>query len=94
MIYPTSVEPREKYRIWLRYSDGADGEIDLSDVAGRGIFKAWDEPGYFEKVCITPHGSVAWGDEIELCPESLYIELTGKSVGEVMPGTRPMVQSA
>ena len=30
MARPTSVEPREGYRIWLRYSDGAAGEVDLS----------------------------------------------------------------
>ena len=27
MIRPTAAEPRERYRIWLRYSDGAAGEI-------------------------------------------------------------------
>ena len=40
MIRPTEVESREDYRIWLRYSDGAAGEIDLSHLAGRGVFRA------------------------------------------------------
>ena len=45
MICPTAVEPREGFRIWLRYSDGVSGELDLSHLAGRGVFAAWDEPG-------------------------------------------------
>ncbi len=42
MIRPTAVEARDDYRIWLRYSDGVDGEIDLAHLAGRGVFKSWN----------------------------------------------------
>lgn len=31
------VRPSDGYRIWLRFSDGAEGEVDLSDLAGRGV---------------------------------------------------------
>ena len=41
MIRVMEVQPRNSYRIWLRYSDGAAGEVDLSDMAGRGVFEAW-----------------------------------------------------
>ncbi len=94
MIRPIEVEPREGYRIWLRYSDGAAGEIDLSHLAGEGVFAAWDKPGYFEKVHIAPHRAIAWDDDLELCPDALYMELTGMTVGEVMPGTRFLVENA
>ena len=94
MIHPIRVELRGKYRIWLQFSDGASGEIDLSDVAGRGVFKAWDEPGYFGQVYIAPHRAIAWSADIDLCPDALYMELTGKSVEEVMPGARFLLQDA
>ena len=42
-IRPTGVEAREGYRIWLSYSDGAAGEVDLSDLAGSGVFAAWND---------------------------------------------------
>lgn len=83
MVRPVEVEARPGYRIWLRYSDGAAGEVDLSGVAGQGVFKAWDEPGHFEKVHIAPHRAIAWDDEVELCPDALYMELTGKSWEEL-----------
>ena len=85
MLHPIEVKAREPYRIWLRYSDGVSGEIDLSDVAGQGVFKAWEEPGFFQKVHIDEYGAIAWNKEIDLCPESLYMELTGKS-WEDLPG--------
>ena len=66
---------------------GATGEVDLSDVAGRGVFATWNEPGFFDKVHIAPHRSIAWNDEIELCPDALYMEVTGKSLSELPPAT-------
>ena len=77
MSHVTEVEPREGCRIWLRYSDGSAGEVDLSDLLGKGVFRAWNDPGFFDRVHVTPHGAVAWSEEIELCPDALYIELTG-----------------
>ena len=83
MIHPTAVEPREGFRIWLRYSDGVSGELDLSHLAGRGVFAAWDAPGCFERVRVAPHRAIAWSDELELCPDALYMDLTGKSLDEL-----------
>ena len=76
MIRPTNVQALAKYRIWLEFDDGVSGEIDLSDVAGSGVFRIWDEPGYFDKVHIAPHRAIAWDDDVELCADSLHWELT------------------
>ena len=85
MIRPTAVETREGYSIWIQFSDGAAGVVNLSHLAGRGVFEVWLERSYFENVRITPNGAVAWGEDIELCPDALYLQLTGKSVREYMP---------
>ena len=76
MTGPIAVEPREDYRIWLRYSDGAEGEVDLSDLAGGGVFSAWDDRACFEAVHMTEYGAIAWSEELELCPDALYMRLT------------------
>ena len=95
MIRPIEVEARDGFRIWLRYSDGASGEVDLSHLAGRGVFAAWNEPGYFDKVHIAPHRAITWGDEIGALPGmQCTCDLTGKSVEEVMPGVRFKKQDA
>ena len=88
MITVLEVAPRTGYRIWLRYSDGVAGEVELSDLAGRGIFESWLDRSFFEKVYVSPYGSVAWSEDVDLCEDALYLRLTGKSVEEVMPAAR------
>lgn len=90
----TRVEPREGYRIWLRYDDGSSGEVDLSHLAGQGVFAAWNDRAFFESVRVTDYGAVAWGEDIDLCPDKLYMDLTGKKVEELMPGFRRMEANA
>lgn len=94
MIRPIAVEAREGYHIWLRYSDGTVGEVDLEHLAGRGVFTAWEDRAFFEAVRIEDHGAVAWGEELELCPDALYLQLSGKSVVEVMSDTLVTVENA
>ena len=94
MIRPTAVEPREGHRIWVRYSDGASGEVDLSHLTGRGVFEAWNHGACFESVRITPGGAIAWNETIELCPDAVYLRLTGKSVEEMMPGVQGLLADA
>ena len=88
MITVVEVAPRTGYRIWLRYSDGVAGEVDLSELAGRGVFESWLDRPFFEKVHVSPYGSVAWSEDVELCEDALYLQLTGKPVEDVMPAAR------
>ena len=88
---PIAVEPREGFRIWLSYDDGSEGEVDLSDLCGKGVFTAWEDRSFFEGVYIADYGAIAWGGDVELCEYALYMQLTGKSVEEVTPnGVAPL----
>ena len=90
MPKPTEIKPRDGYKIWLRYEDGVEGEVDLSDVAGKGVFAAWDDRAFFESARLDEYGDIAWNDEIGLCQDALYMEITGKTVDEVLPVIHPM----
>src|SRR5258708_13897699 len=48
--YTTLFRSRKNFRIWLRYDDGTQGEVDLSDVAGQGVFAAWNDADFFNSV--------------------------------------------
>jgi len=85
MTRPILVKALPDYRIYIKFSDGAEGEVDLSDLAGQGVFEAWKDPRAFEAVRIGPGRQVQWGNEIELCPDALYLRLTGKTPEEVFP---------
>ncbi len=86
MPMPVEVKALPNYRIWLRYEDGTEGEIDLSDVAGRGVFQAWNDPAVFKAVRLGSHGAIEWSPDLDLCPDAMYLRLTGKTVEEVFPG--------
>jgi len=79
------VSPREGYGLFVRYDDGTSGVVDLSSFAGKGVFKAWLEPGVFEQVRLAETGHPEWPGEIDLCPDSLYLRLTGKKPEEIFP---------
>ena len=85
LIRPLRVSARSNYQIYLEFSDGTRGEVDLSHLAGKGVFKAWDDRNFFERVHIGDHREIKWNDEIELCPDSLYLKLSQKPVAEVFP---------
>ena len=68
--------PRPNYRLWLRYTDGVEGEVDLGALVGKGVFEAWLEPGVFEAVQVNQFGAPEWPGEIDLCPDSIYMQLT------------------
>ena len=67
------VEARDGYRIWVRYDDGVSGEIDLSHLTGKGVFKAWDDLEFFRGVYVIPEQAIAWSEEIDICPDAAYI---------------------
>lgn len=88
LIRPIAVRALSDYRIYLEFSDGAKGEVDLSHLAGQGVFEAWNDYGFFERARVSRHRSIEWDHEIELCPDALYMQLTGKTPEEVFPRLR------
>ena len=92
-LRPVAIEARRDYRLWVCFDDGAEGEIDLSGRAGRGVFKIWDEPGVFESAAISPHRTIRWSDDAELCADAVYLEITGRDPEEVLPGLRALADA-
>lgn len=82
------LSPRENYGLFLRYEDGTEGVVDLSPLAGHGVFAAWLEPGVFEQARLSDAGVPEWPGELDLCADSLYMQLTGKSAEEIFPSLR------
>lgn len=88
LIRPTTVLVLPNYRLYFEFSDGAKGNVDLSDLAGKGVFEIWNDYAFFQKVHIGDHREIKWNDDIELCADSLYLKLTGKSPEELFPRLR------
>jgi hypothetical protein len=88
MFKPVAVQPLPDHKLRLWYEDGIEGIVDLSHLAGQGVFALWNDPESFQNVSIGPSGQIRWSEEVELCPDALYLEISGKSAEEVFPSLR------
>ncbi len=85
MYEPLGVRALSGYRIWIRYADGEEGEVDLSHLAGKGVFELWEDEQKWKNVRIAEDGAIRWSEEVELCPDATYLKLTGKSPEGAVP---------
>ena len=75
-----------EYRLEIGFSDGRFGEIDFrARVVGRGgVFRPLEEISFFQQVRVdTEAGTIVWPNDVDLCPDSLYQEVTQQKLSEV-----------
>lgn len=84
----THVEVLQGYRLDITFADGTRGIADVSGLAGRGVFSLWDDYEKFMAVRIGDTGELVWGDQVDLCPDSLYLRVTGKSPEDIFPSLK------
>ena len=88
MYRPVQIKTLPGYKIWLKYSDGIEGEIDLSHLAGKGVFSLWNDYNAFHNVRIGTHGEIIWNDQVDVCPDALYMKLKGTTPEDLFPNLR------
>jgi hypothetical protein len=83
------VKARGAFKVWVRFEDGLQGEVDLSDLAGKGVFKRWiDNPSEFAQVAVDPEsGTIVWPGGLDIAPDRLYSDVAGIT-GRAMMGER------
>jgi hypothetical protein len=88
MVKPISVRALPNYRVEVGFSDGTKGPVDLSELVGKGVFEAWKDEKFFAQVHLGPGRQIRWNDEIELCPDAIFLKLTGKTPEDLFPNLR------
>jgi len=76
------------YHLELEFDDGVSGTVDLSEAVGKGVFAVWSDPLVFEQVRIGSSGELVWGEQVDLCPDALYLKVTGKKPEDIFPALR------
>ncbi len=72
----TSVKALEKYKLFIQFNDETEGVIDLSDIAGKGVFKTWDNDENFNKVFIDEESkAISWPNEIDIDTYNAYFTI-------------------
>ena len=81
----TALKPLPGYRLWLRFDDGVEGTVDLADKVGIGVFTLWNDLAAFAAVRVGVMGDAVWGDEVDLCPDALYLKVTRLKPADLYP---------
>ena len=79
MYKVTNVEPIGGYRLQVEFSDGLQGEIDLSDRLFGPVFEPLRDQAFFDRVGIDEFGAVCWPNGADLAPDALYDKLSRKA---------------
>ena len=73
MIWVTDAKTLPDYRLWVRFSDGMEGEVDLKDFIAadtRPIVASLLDPTAFSAIRVEMD-TVVWANGFDLAPEFL-----------------------
>ena len=76
------VRPLENYQLYLRFEDGAEGVVDVSQhLRFDGVFEPLREWQYFERVRVDKEsGTIYWPNGADLDPDVLYSQVTATPI--------------
>ena len=69
----SSVSPMEDYRLALTFTNGEKRVFDMKPLLSVNVFKPLQNRQLFN--CVkAAYGSVLWPNDIDYCPDTLYME--------------------
>ena len=68
------VKPLDGYRLYLRFEDGAQGEVDVAElITFTGVFAALRDKAVFDQVRVDPEvHTLVWPNDADFDPATLY----------------------
>ena len=72
-----TVNARDDYKLDLVFENGETGVFDCTPLLDFKVFRELKDINYFKRVFVT-FGTVAWPNEQDICPDTLYLTATGK----------------
>ena len=71
-----AARPLQGYRVWLRFADGTEGVVDLSDELWGEVFEPLKDPEQFKALRVHPElHTLVWQTGADFAPEFLYERL-------------------
>jgi hypothetical protein len=76
MLNPVEqVRAIDSQRLYVRFADGVEGEVDLAALIGQGAFAELADPAAFARVGIDEFGAVSWSTGADLAPDAMHAAL-------------------
>ena len=74
------VRPLEGYRVFLKFDDRVQGELDLEPLFDPfdGVFEPLRDRARFGEVFVDSGGTIAWPNGADIAPETLYALVSGR----------------
>ena len=88
-----NVNVLQNYQVKLKFDDGQQGIADLSHLVGKGVFSIWNDYNAFQNVKIGSSGELVWSDQIDICPDSLYLKITNQKPEDLFPNLKHKVKN-
>ena len=85
-MYPDIIDSKHisDYKLWLKFEDGKEGEIDLKDELWGEVFEPLNDVNYFKTVRLDEElGTICWENGADFAPEFLYDNLRTNYIPQV-----------
>ena len=73
LVHVIEARYRGGHRVWLRFNDGLEGEIDLSNALRGPVFQPLKDPLYFASFAVDD--TLTWANGADFAPEFLHERL-------------------
>ena len=84
LLHVTDAKYLRDYVIWLRFNDGADGEVDLEPELEGEVFGSLRDLEQFKKFRVDPElDTVVWDNGADLAPEFLRAQIRVSTIQAV-----------
>ena len=72
----TDMRYTSEYRVWLRFADGKEGEVDLKDELWGEVFEPLENNEQFKTVYLDRElNTIRWENGADFAPEYLYARI-------------------
>lgn len=85
-MYPEIIDSKyiTDYKLWLKFDDGKEGEIDLKDELWGEVFEPLNDVNYFKTVRLDRElGTICWENGADFAPEFLYDNLKTNYIAQL-----------
>jgi len=69
-----SVAPLDNFMLLIEFSNEEKRVFDVKPLLDKPVFQPLRDMEFFKKVHIIYDYTIAWNDEIDMCPDSLYLD--------------------
>ena len=72
----TDVRHVSGHTLWLRFSDGVEGHVDLAGWLDGPVFEPLRDPAFFAQVRLASLYTIEWPNGADIAPQTLYARMT------------------